>query len=452
MKTQKKLNLVLIVLIIVLISVISFGGVFYQSKNQMVNKIPSYALGTDLTGYRKIILDVQSENEENTEELKNYDNFVKSAKIIKKRLSAMKVNDFTVRCNESSGQIEITIPENEQTDYILSDITQKGKFEITDSSSKEVLMNNDDIRNVKVETIQSSYATTKSVYMNINFNSKGAKTFKGITKDYQNVVQNETANTTDNAIIENTTDESLENTTSEEHTHTDNETEEDTTKKVSLDIDGTSMMTTNFDEVIDNGVLGLTLGNSSTDSDLQILLYQAQSLAAILENDAIPLQYEITGNYYISSPIEQNNINIIIYVFIAIAAVIFIITIVKYKAKGLAISICSVGYIALYTLVLRYANVIISLDGLFAIVGAFVVNHIFNIMFLNELTKDIEKAFTKVLKKFSLGMLPLLIFAVVCCFSEWMSIFSFGMVVFWGLIVSIIYNFVITKAFIKNMK
>lgn len=449
MKAQKKLNIVLIVLIIVLISVISFGGIFYKNKNQMVNRIPSFALGTDLTGYRKILLDVENDNENNKEELKNYDNFVKTANIIKRRLSAMGVNDYTVRCNESSGQIEITIPENVQTDYILSDIIQKGKFEITDSSSKEVLMNNDDIKNVKVETIQSSYSTSKSVYMNINFNSKGTKTFKNITRDYQNVAENN-VETIENTTAENNEVENTTNEVAEDGSQSD-DTKKDTTKKVSLDIDGTSMMTTNFTEIIDNGVLGLTLGNASTDSELKTLLYQAESLASILENDAMPLQYEISGNYYISSPIEQSNINIIIYIFIAIALIIFIITIIKYKLKGLLVSLCSVGYIALYTLVLRYANVVISLDGIFAIAGAFVINHIFNIMFLHGLSKNVEKSFTKVLKQFSISMIPLLIFSVVCCFSEWMSIFSFGMVIFWGLIISIIYNLIITRVFIKNI-
>lgn len=82
MKAQKKLNIVLIVLIITLISIISFIGIFYQNRNDMVDKIPEYTLGTDLLGYRKVILEV--DNDENTEEEKIYDNFVKSASIIKK--------------------------------------------------------------------------------------------------------------------------------------------------------------------------------------------------------------------------------------------------------------------------------------------------------------------------------------------------------------------------------
>jgi len=171
--------------------------------------------------------------------------------------------------------------------------------------------------------------------MSINFNSKGAKTFKDITTNYQNVATNDVVSDTveneiENTDIDNTTNETVEgDATKEEST-----TEEDTAKQVSLEIDGTSMMTTDFSEVIDNGVLALTLGNAGTDTELKTVMSQAKSLASILENDAMPLQYEVTGNYYITAPIEKNNINMIIYVAIAIAVIIFIVTIIKYKSKG----------------------------------------------------------------------------------------------------------------------
>ena len=116
MKAQKKLSIVLILLIIILISIISFVGIFYQDKNQMVSVIPDYNLGTDLSGYRKIILTVDESDEGNTEEVLTYDNFVKSANVIKARLKSMGIEDFTVRCDEGEGQIEITIPENDQTE------------------------------------------------------------------------------------------------------------------------------------------------------------------------------------------------------------------------------------------------------------------------------------------------------------------------------------------------
>ena len=210
-------------------------------------------------------------------------------------------------------------------------------------------------------------------------------------------------------------------------------------------------MTTTFSEVIDNGVLSLSLGTASSSDDLRILRYQAESLAAILENEEIPLQYEVAGNMYVSSAIEQNDINILIYIGIGIAAIMFIVLIIKYKAKGLAVALSSIGFIAVYLLIIRYANVDLALEGILGIGLVFIINYVFGIMLLNRVKKNVEKSFKDTLNKFSLSMIPMLIFAVTCCFSGWMPIFSFGMILFWGLIISVIYNFIITQLFIKNL-
>ena len=148
---------------------------------------------------------------------------------------------------------------------------------------------------------------------------------------------------------------------------------------------------------------------------------------------------------------EKSHINILILIGGTIAFIIFIITIVKYKGKGLAIALSSIGFMAVNLLVIRYANVTITLEGIFAIGLTFIINYILSIMLLKNMKKDIKKTFEKELIKFSLGMMPILIFAIICCFSGWMPIFSFGMIIFWGLIVSIIYNFIITQLFIKNI-
>lgn len=455
MKAQKKLNIVLIILIILLISIISFIGIFYQDKNKMVSHVQDYNLGTDLEGYRKILLVVDDSDETNTEELKNYDNYVKSAAIIRNRLESMKVTDYSVECDESTGQIEIKLPENSQTDYILADITQKGKFEVVDSSNDEVLMTNADIRSTDVRNT-TAYVGTQAVYMDINFNGEGSRKFKDITINYQNTVANETVdNTTDNTVsnetTENTTNETAETNNETTNETTDDGTSETETKEIALNIDGTSMMTTTFSEVIDNGVLSLSLGTASSSDDLRILRYQAESLAAILENEEIPLQYEVAGNMYVSSAIEQNDINILIYIGIGIAAIMLIVLIIKYKGKGLAVALSSIGFIAVYLLIIRYANVDLALEGILGIGLVFIINYIFGIMLLNRVKKNVEKSFKDTLNKFSLSMIPMLIFAVTCCFSGWMPIFSFGMILFWGLIISIIYNFIITQLFIKNL-
>ena len=165
----------------------------------------------------------------------------------------------------------------------------------------------------------------------------------------------------------------------------------------------------------------------------------------------MPLQYTVTGNMYISSQIDNNDLNVLIYIGIALAVIIFIITIVKFKGKGLAVSIAQIGYIALYLLILRYTNVTMTLEGIFGIGLAFIINHVFSLIFLDNLTKQVEKSFEKAITKFGLVMIPVLIFSVVCCFSGWLKVFSFGMVVFWGLITSILYSLLITKPLIKSL-
>lgn len=484
MKAQKRLNVILVVLIIVLVSIISFVGIFYQSRNEMVSRIPEYKSGTNIKGHRIVTLEVSedgtksgeestenettenevaenetSNNEESKNTENNADNYKKSAEIIKKRLKNLKVEDYSVSLDENTGKIEIDLPENDQTDIILSDITQKGNFQIADSSTNEVLLSNSDIKSVDVgKQVNGSYTV---VYMNINFNMQGAKKFKNVTVKYQNNVSENTiaaentteenTTTTENSTEENSTSE--ENTTSDESADSSNES-----RQVVLKIDDTTMMTTSFTEVIDNGTLSLTIGSSKDNDEIQTYVYGGDNLAAIIENEAMPLQYEIKGNTYVASEIGTSNIKIIVYVEIAIALVISLYLIIRYRVKGIMATILSVGYVAILLLAIRYANVVLSIEGILAIALSFVVNTVFNIMLLNRIkeknmtAEEKRQKYNEALKRYSLSIVPIVIIAVVCCLVNWDAIYSFGMVMFWGIIISIIYNLTFTNVVVKNSK
>lgn len=484
MKAQKRLNVILVVLIIVLVSIISFVGIFYQSRNEMVSRIPEYKSGTNIKGHRIVTLEVSedgtksgeestenkttenevaenetSNNEESKNTENNADNYKKSAEIIKKRLKNLKVEDYSVSLDENTGKIEIDLPENDQTDIILSDITQKGNFQIADSSTNEVLLSNSDIKSVDVgKQVNGSYTV---VYMNINFNMQGAKKFKNVTVKYQNNVSENTiaaentteenTTTTGNSTEENSTSE--ENTTSDESADSSNES-----RQVVLKIDDTTMMTTSFTEVIDNGTLSLTIGSSKDNDEIQTYVYGGDNLAAIIENEAMPLQYEIKGNTYVASEIGTSNIKMIVYVEIAIALVISLYLIIRYRVKGIMATILSIGYVAILLLAIRYANVVLSIEGILAIALSFVVNTIFNIMLLNRIkeknmtAEEKRQKYNEALKRYSLSIIPIVIIAVVCCLVNWDAIYSFGMVMFWGIIISIIYNLTFTNVVVKNSK
>ncbi|MBR3324949.1 MAG: hypothetical protein IKG14_02745 [Clostridia bacterium] len=492
MKMQKKVNIVLVILVIILVSLVSFGGIYYKNKNEYTNKLPSYILGTELQGYRQVTLAVKekdkaaetddssgeektSENNEeekseienesnNLEESKeenkdsedqepNYyaDDFKKTAEIYRARFKSLKVDNFSVICDEDTGNIVISLPENDQTDIILSDITQIGEFTIKDSDTQEVLLNNEDVSSVKIGT-QESMSGTKT-YMSIYFNSKGTSKFKDVTKEYQNTVsENTVQNTVENKTEEesNEVDNGEETNTADENSNTES-AEDKKSKQVTINVDSTTMLTTDFSEVIDSGVLSLTLGNAtSTDEVSKDELYSAYNLGAIIENSPLPVEYQVEGNSYISALLETNKLNFIIYIEIGIALLISLVLIIKYRIQGLLTSILSVGFIAILLIVIRYTNVVLSLEGLFAIEICYLLSCIFGVLKSENNVKDATdkektKAFKTIMKKYTIILMPVLIIGIVCSFTQWSQLTSLGMILFWGVLISWIYNITISK-------
>ena len=484
MKMQKKLNVVLIILTTILVSLISFGGIYYRNKNTMANRVPDYMIGTDLKGYRQVVLNPvreeesgdneQEKTEENTEEneenvvVQNNEekqenketnpeedkkNYKKSAEVFTKRLKSLKIDNYSIAVDEETGKIEISLPENKQTDIVLSDLSQQGRFSIKDSKTDEDLLTNSDVRNVKIARTQTA-AGSKTIYMSIYLNTKGTGKFTNITKNYQNnIEENENVESTENEVIENATEEdgdsgtkvSDENETSEEESDT-NTTEG---KQVKMNIDDVTMLTTSFQEVIDNGVISLTLGSAEDESSDEI--YSAYNLAAIIENEALPIKYEIKGNTFISSSFEDDQLKALIYVEIGIALAIMLVLIAKYRIKGLLYSIVSVGYIAILLLAVRFTNVSISILGIFAFEICYIMNIIYTFIKLelikdDKLTKKEKDKFIKEAnKKYCLVLVPEIILAIICCFAQWLQLLSLGTILFWGIMISLVYNYIINK-------
>ena len=480
MKAIRNLKVILVVLIVILISVISFGGIYYVNKGEMKNRLPDYVLGSSIKGYRHITLvasESTNEDENNTnstsnttenttenatenetsnttenatennttenavnttnttsENVNTASNYKKSANIIKRRLKVLNIDNYNVTCDESTGRIVVDLPEDDKTDIILSDLTEVGKFTIEDSETGEVLLDNGDVKSVKFGQQNTGTSSSSSLIMGIEFNSKGTKKFRNITKEYQN------------ELAENSTEES--NTTNSTNT-TENSTDssEKKDKKVKIKIDDAEILTTDFSEVIDNGVLTLTVGNANDETQRN----GALNIGAIIQNEPLPVKYQVEGNTYTESSIDENTLKVIIYCLVVIALVIALVLIVKYRTMGILQAILSVGYIGLLLIVIRYANVVESLDGILSIFVCYVINSIFAFMISKVLSnKDLTKKVSKksvnnVIKKYGLIIIPELIIATVCLFTSWSAIFSFGMILFWGVVISFVYNVAVTK-------
>ena len=277
MKLQKKINIVIILLAIILVSIISFVGVYKKYQNKMINVIPNYNVGTNLDGHRKAVIEVdnstaknakteegnnasEAKKTEKTQDEKNKE-YEKSMEIIKKRLSYLKVKDYTASLDKNTGRIEMMLPEENDTDTVLSGLAETGKFEVVDSTNSEVLLTNSDVS--KAEIVKDNKGTVTNLVLNVTFNANGTKKFKDITKNYQNqVVENVNLNGTSNTTTGNNAK---------------------TNKKVIIKLDGSTLLQTSFSNIVDSGILSLTIGSSDSEvASFEDQYIGAKNLAALI--------------------------------------------------------------------------------------------------------------------------------------------------------------------------
>ena len=448
--TMKTVKILTITLIIILISMISFIGIYQKNKNVMENKVKDYSYSMALNGARNIKLKVSSEDGLSLE------NYKKTKEILEKRLKNTNVQEYNISLDENSGEITIQLPEeNSSTDTIISNLITVGKFEITDSQTNEVLLDNSNIKSSKV-----FYNTTSSgtaIYLEIEFNKEGKEKLKEISETYV-----PTNNTTENTAVENETTENTEtneeNQQNESTNTTENSSEVTTEKEITMKIDDEEIMSTTFEEPNTTGKIQLSVGSTTTNTTtLENYATQAQNIATILDSGNLPIQYEIEKNQYILSTITQQDLVKVEIAVAVLALVGVIILIVKYKMNGLLAGISYVGLAALYMLIVRYTNVTISIESIAGIIIVLILNYIFTKMLLEEINKlnkeqkenVVKKATSEVYKKFYLRIIPICIMAIAFCFIKWIPINSFGMIMFWGIALIAIYNVVITRYLLK---
>lgn len=466
---ERNLKIVLVTLIVILLTLISFVGIYKKDSILYKNIIADYLLSSNLEGKRVIELaidtstnevkydkdgnvvedledettstdtteentDEETDTTENTEdeytivnepvnpeEKLTVENYKITKKIIENRLESMNVDNFIVRLNEDNGKIIVEIPENDRTDEIVSNLNSVGDFEIVDQEDNTVLLNENDIKEVLV-----GYNTTESgtsVYLNIQFNKEGTSKLEEITNKYISSTDEE-GNTVE--------------------------------KNVTLKMEGEELFSTYFSETIVNGQLPLTFGSATTDvSTIQQYLENASSVAMLLNSGKMPLKYNIESQEFVKPIINEEILNISIYVLIGLVILSFIYLIVKYKKYGALTVIGSVAVIDLLLLAIRYTNVYLSIESAIA----FIILIILNTILLKNILKNINKKSEKedIYKAIKNGLLEsidiiivLLIISIVFTFIKWSAINTVGILMFWGIICILISHLIFTRTLLLN--
>ena len=456
MKTLKRIEMVAILLFVAIIIFASFFGVYKKEDFRTVNIIKDYKLGMQFTNtvvlnYKPtteekeviynaegdvVIDDGQTEyTEENGYTVKNEmvnneqnltkENYKLTKKILKNRLKGMNVGEYELKLNEETGEITITLQDNDDVHEISEHLGQKGLFNVIDKETKTSLLDYNDVKSAKVVYGSSDETgTSTTIYLQINFNKDGAKKLEEISTVY----------------VKST----------EEQENAEGEKEEvDTTKYVSVVLDGQTYSSTYFGEKMSTGVLYIPIAEVKNNEDIEGYVKEINNIATIINNEVLPIDYDFSEEH-VETKMTQNMIFICIAIPVIILVVACIVLIVKFKAKGFIATFLQIGYIALLLLVIRYTNVVITIEGILGIIISGILNYILVYAMLSNLKKKGQIEW-KLIGKFALRTIIVYILAVVLAFNSLTRINSLGMTLVWGSFCLYIYNLAITRNVLKML-
>ena len=468
---NKALKTLTIVLVIVLISLISFFGIFRENLNEMKNVLPEYKLGMEYAGTRTFVFTVDTstsektvyedkdgnvydtkpeedniententDNEEETENTENSDteeskytekkievpvndeknltleNFEKSKKIMQKRLEKLGASEYNIRLNNENGKIMVEVPDDNLVQSVYTSLSTTGDVKVIDKETSEVLIGNEHIK--KAETLYSSENGT-SIYLQFEFDKEGKKLLSEISQKY---------------------------------VKTSDEEGNDTTKYVSVTVDDSAIITTYFGETIDTGILQIPLGQSLTDAE-KILEYvqTAENLKNVIQSGKMPIVYKLENDNFIKSSITDTQKQIALIASIVVVAITIVYFIIKYKFNGVLAGVLNIGFIALLLIAIRYTNVIITTGGIVTFIAMYFVN----LLMLNGLLRRIkdgarvDEAIKEVVQTVITRGIHVVILTVVFTFSSNAQINSIGMISLWSILVMICYSTIFTRTLYK---
>ncbi len=473
-KNLKRFKTLAVVLIVILVSAIAFGGLYVKEQGVWKNVLPEFCYGMEIGGIRELrfvlnnseeekevyvdengnyagdvvkkgettsspeisLVDENGENasSENTEKTEESNESQKTEKNEDDELSGYTIEKRNVKSNEDA---DINITNFEKTKKIIQErLETLDLYEYNirlDDVTGELVVEVPDNENVE---IQESMIATKGKFEVVDHQNGlillDNSNIKRVSATYTN-----NDNQYQSYLIVQLDKEGTEKLKeiSKKYVSQTGENGVVTTTYVDIELDDQKLLQTYFGDELTNGVLQIPLGQATEKYDDFVTAYNSTTrVAGILNSEKMPLSYKLNADNYIQSHITSETRVIAIISFAIIILIISIVMVIKYKSKGLKFAILNIGYIAIVTLVFRYTNVLITLNSLIAFVGIIGINMLFEYKLLENLNKndDVKLVFTETMKQLYLAIIPVAIIAVIFTFMSSAVISSIGMVLFWG--------------------
>lgn len=455
MKKYKKTLTVFIILVVAILMFASFFGVYKKNENgERISLLPNLKLGMEFGNTRVITATVNQgttstiydsegnvvqpeEGVEYTEEdgyetveqpinpdsAKTVENYERAKEIVEKRLKGNNVSEYSIDMNEITGKMKIEIPEDSRADEIQDIIQNTGSFILLDGETFEVVFDSSYLKRADVVYSQGDIET--AVFLQLEFNEEGTQKLQELNNIY----------------VE----------TTEQQTNEEGETEEVTNSKVVwVILNNTFLGTTVLPNIVYNNKIMLPFGMSSNNEELQKAIENANKDAILLNSGTYPIAYEYT-NEVVQTNINQRTMFIFFTAIGLVFAISYIYLVIRFKAKGFISVYFQIGYLAVLLLILRLTNVIITMEGISAIIISLILEYIFTYIVLRNLQQEKDGMYKKANLEFFLNTLPIYVISIVFTFATRANINSFGMGLFWGIIIIYIYNFIFSKFVFENL-
>ena len=443
---MKKVKITTIILAIILIVLVAFGGVYIKTQNRMEDKVKEYSLGRELKGERLIELKVSDGSTEGktapSEEEKTVENYETVKNTIEKRLKSLKAQDYTISLNKENGVIRVELPEDDQTDDLAYYLIASGKVEIKEKDTSTELLNEKMVKKAQY-TYTSNADGEYQVYLEIALTEEGQAKIEEVKNNYA-ILKDDV----DAIEAKNKSDNSSDESKTETNNTTEEQTTEETKKVAKLSIAGTDY---DVDRIEKNKIRVKMGSQTSNTTTVNNSMAKAAELTMLINSGKYPIDYEVQNNRFVHSDITNEQLLYFAGAVAVILLVIFVVLTIKYKSKGFLASISCIGFIALLSLVLRYTNVIITIEGIGAIILVILIDLKLSQMMLNKtkILNVVSEAVKSSYKELFLKLVPIMIASIVFCFSGWTNLSSFGMIMFWGFILIAVYNIIVTKTLLK---
>ena len=478
-KVLKVVRTIAILLIVVLISVASFCGVYVQDIGIWKNVMPKYTLGMELEGVRELsfVLDdsevtrevyvddegnykgdvVQSMSETSAEatdastevdtskyktesrlvkanpnELITIENLNKTKKIIQRRLEASDQYEYNIRQDSVTGAMVLEVPDDENVELKKALVLTQGRITIEDAENGYILVDDSNIKNATV-TVQM-------------LNSEDVESEETTEEEHEHeAFENETYEYHQLYLVFEFDEEGSEimKKISDEYIMTVDDTGAQTAKQVAIKFDEETLIETYFGETLEDGAVQIPIGEPISDHEEY---YQAgsslQTICDIINDERLPLSYVLSSDNYVQSSITDNTLIIMNVIVAVVILVVSIYMIIKYKLNGLKQAILSVGYVAVLLWVVRVVGVTLTVNSLIACGVVILINYIFGMKFLKYVKdgKSNKESLKLALKELYLSIVPVCVIAVIMLFMSSLIISSMGMMLFWGLLVQVLFS------------